>query len=232
MAKLLNKEGKVVINGKERDFRDVFSYDKLKDLGLIMPEEAETTSTRFIGASPVIDPSVNYNVVLTTSKVTYNSRRMMWVTLRGLQENFDKNPNIKVKVARIDVCWRKKGWLGWYNGKLYGYPTIVTMNKAKFPLDKKYEYSPMKFVVMKEYTSYVSQFPANSPLDLYIRFESKEKYADFTAVYPANLKKILELNNGAGDWERFVGMFKDPFFKIAGHYAGIYATQIWNNKFK
>lgn len=37
ISKLLNREGKVIIAGKEKDFRDVFSYDKIKELGLAIP---------------------------------------------------------------------------------------------------------------------------------------------------------------------------------------------------
>lgn len=56
---------------------------------------------------------------------------------------------------------------------------------------------------MREFSVKVKDFLNNSPLDIYVRFESEETYADFTAVYPANVKKNLELNNGDGFWESF-----------------------------
>ncbi|MDO5663746.1 MAG: hypothetical protein Q4G63_00640 [Bacteroidia bacterium] len=104
VAKLLNKEGKVIINGKERDLRDIFSYDKLQELGLALPSQSEIASTRFISTSPVINPEVAYNVVLTTSKVRYNNRRRMWVTIRGIEKELHNLPYAKVKEARIDFC--------------------------------------------------------------------------------------------------------------------------------
>ncbi len=229
VAKLLNKEGKVIIDGVERDFKDVFTYEKLEDLGLAMPSQTESSSTRFTGLSPVIDSSIPYNVVLTTSKKEINSKRRMWVTLRGIEKDLFNLPFAKVKEARVDFCWRKKGKLGWYNGKLYGYPTIVILDKTQFPLERKYEYSPMKFPVMREFTAKINNFPDNSPLDIYIRFESKETYADFTAVYPANLKDILKLNNGDGFWETFSSKFKKALEQYAAKYGSQYLTELWNN---
>lgn len=120
IAKLLNKEGKVIIGGEEKDMRDVSSYEKIQELGLGIPNIENIPATRFTGLSPVIDPSFPYNVILTTSKETINSRRMMWVTLRGIEKDVFNLTYAKVKDARVDFCWRKKGTLGWYNGKLYG----------------------------------------------------------------------------------------------------------------
>ena len=153
----------------------------------------------------------------------------MWVTIRGIEKELPGLPFAKVKEARVDFCFRKKGKLGWYNGKLYGYPTIVTLDKEKFPLDRKYEYSPMKFPIMREFSVKVNNFPNHSPLDIYVRFESKETYADFTAVYPANVKKILELNNGDGFWESFSKTFKKALEKYASKYGSQFLTDFWNH---
>lgn len=87
----------------------------------------------------------------------------------------------------------------------------------------------MKFPVMREFSIKVKDFPKNSPLDVYVRFESKETYADFTAVYPANLKQILELNNGDGFWEQFSGKFKHALAQYASKYGSKYASEYWNN---
>lgn len=229
IAKLLNKEGKVIIDGVERDFKDVSTYEKLEELGLAMPSQTESSSTRFTGLSPVIDPSIPYNVILTTSKKDINSKRRMWVTLRGIEKETMSLPYPTLKEARVDFCFRKKGKLGWYNGKLYGYPTIVILDKTQFPLERKYEYSPMKFPVMREFTAKINDFPDKSPLDIYIRFESKETYADFTAVYPANLKDILKLNNGDGFWEKFSAKLKKALEQYAAKYGSKYLTEYWNN---
>lgn len=153
----------------------------------------------------------------------------MWVTIRGIEKPSDKTPITSIKEARVDFCLRKKGKLGWYNGKLYGYSTIVLKDKRHFSLEKKYEYSPMKFPIMAEYTCFLGNFPDDSPLDMYIRFESKETYADFTAVYPANVKEILLLNNGDGFWENFSRLL----LKVLGQYGSIYGSkylnELWNN---
>ena len=229
IAKLINPQGKVIINGVERDMRDVFSYEKLKELGLAIPDETETVSSRAVTNNSVIDPTFPYNTILTTSKRKINSKRKMWVTIRGIERESKHHPYLKEKEARIDFCWRKKGKLGWYNGKLYGYPTIVDLKKNRYTLDRKYEYSPMKFPVMREFSIEVKNFPDNSPLDVYVRFESKEKNHDFTAVYPANLKQILERNNGDGFWETLDKNFR-KVFKIYGEkYGTKYLDDLWNN---
>lgn len=222
VARLLNKEGKVMINGEERDMRDVYSYEKLQELGLAMPDETEA-STRVLLYPDAIDSSFPYNVILTTSKKTVNSKRKMWVTPRGIEKKV--SPGIWLKDGRVDFCWRKKGKLGWYNGKLYGYPTFVIKNKTKFPLERKYEYSPMKFTVIREYAAFVNVFPDDTPLDMYVRFESDERYADFIAMYPANLKQLLLKNNGDGFWENFSGMLKTAVTKIGKFYGSRYIKE-------
>lgn len=230
IAKLVNPQGKVIINGDERDMRDVFSYEKLQELGLAIPDETGTVSLRALPINNVIDPTIPYYRALTEVKKDITSKRKMWVTVRGIERNAPNNlPFTKIKEARIDVCFRKKGALGWYNGKLYGYPMIVDLNKTKYTLDRKYEYSPMKFTVMMEFTARLNDFPSHSPLDLYVRFESDQKDHDFTAVYPANLKQILQLNNGDGFWESLSGLLKKAVVTYGFKYGSQYITDYWNN---
>ena len=219
IAKLVNPEGKVIINGEEKDMRDVFSYEKLRELGLAMPiDEVFNPTTRSSGRYPGrLKASVRYDEILTISKRKINSKRRMWVTIRGIVNS--EYPHFPFKQARIDVCWRKKGAVAWYNGKLHGHPTIVDILGEEYQLDKKYEYSPMKFTVISIPNGLVWRFPQYSPLDLYVRFESDQTRYDFTACYQANLKDILDLNNGDGWFEKFSPAFRDALLKIAGHYG-------------
>lgn len=229
IAKLVNPQGKVIINGVEKDMRDVFSYEKLQELGLAIPNETETVSLQALPINNVIDPTIPYYRALTEVKQDITSKRKMWVTVRGIEGNDSKVTFDKIKYARIDVCFRKKGTLGWYNGKLYGYPMIVDLNKTRYNLERKYEYSPMKFTVMAEIRSRVYAFPDHSPLDLYVRFESDQKDHDFTAVYPANLKQILQLNNGDGFWEQISGLLKKAVISYGFEYGSQYITNYWND---
>lgn len=230
IAMLVNPQGKVMINGIERDMRDIFSYERLQELELAIPDDAETVSLRALPINRVIDPSIPYYKAFTEEKVNFTSKRKMWVTLRGVKHDAPNHLAYagQLKEARIDVCFRKKGKLGWYNGKLYGYPFFIDKDKKKYILDRKYEYSPMRFTAMVEFNSRIHEFPDNSPLDLYIRFESDQKDHDFTAVYPANVKQILLLNNGVGGWEKVKGTFKDALIKLGFSYGSKYVIDWWN----
>lgn len=87
----------------------------------------------------------------------------------------------------------------------------------------------MKFPIMREFSVKVNEFSNNSPLDIYVRFESKETYADFTAVYPANVKSILMLNNGDGFWESFSNTFRKAIESYGSKYGSHFLTEFWNH---
>jgi hypothetical protein len=142
VSKLLNSEGKVLIAGKEEDFRDVFSYDKIKELGLAIPfidnpeveipvvkeSDIPTIEIDYPGSvlrssfNPQIDTAFTRvdqftgNMEGTESFPFYNSdkKTKLWVN----SYIWESNVHHGLLMIYIDVFFRKKGFLGiWYNGK-------------------------------------------------------------------------------------------------------------------
>lgn len=114
LAHLLNNNGEVIIAGKTVDMRDVFSYAQLKELGITPPEEemivfAESSISKTRAGNLYY---TGIPVVLEIKKYgTFNNRRI-W---------FDHFPlgvrgNLPQLSAGLEICFRKKGFLGaWYN---------------------------------------------------------------------------------------------------------------------
>ncbi len=137
VSKLLNSEGKVLIAGKEKDFRDVFSYDKIKELGLAIPfidnpevEIPVVKESDMSTKSIVIPGNFNPQTDTTFTRVDqfaggmegnenfpfYNSdkKTKLWVN----SYVWESNVHHGYLSLYITVSFRKKGLFGvWYNGK-------------------------------------------------------------------------------------------------------------------
>lgn len=204
IAKLINQKGKVNIAKKEVDFRDVFSYDKILELGLGMPEEtmSEIVSTK----------SLNETKILTLNQQTINNKRKAWITLRGIAIN---DIQFQGKVGRVDLCFRKKGILGWYNGQLTSESYVIT-GYAPAPSTEVYtadyiggaktlEYSPHKYVVaIRPLTATTSNFGTRT---FYFRFGLEDLTYSFTGEFTTNVDALLAKNNGTGIGEDLASAF-------------------------
>lgn len=142
ISKLLNNEGKVLIEGKEKDFRDVFSYDKIKELGLAIPfidnpeieipvvKESDIPIIEIKYPGSVLNSNFNPQIDTTFTRVDqfaggldgsesfpfYNSSKKtkLWVN----SYIWNSNVHHGYLSLYITVSFRKKGFLGvWYNGK-------------------------------------------------------------------------------------------------------------------
>lgn len=205
VAKLLNRQGKVLIAGEERDFRDVWSYDKIVELGLGMPEaSAEMIQTK----APTLP--VNY-FILTLDKQTVNKKRQAWITLRGINV---REETFQAKIGRVDLCYRKKGALGWYNGKMSSY-SYMFRNDIQYYYDggpKNLEYSPHKYSVAARPINATSSNYGVQTFYFYCYADDTEN--NFDAKFTTDVDALLDMNNGTGIGEDIVAFIKGGNIKF------------------
>lgn len=196
VAKLLNKKGQVIIGGVVRDMRDVFSYHDLLKAGLGIPDIDTNVVTEITTRSGL------RTVTLTSSKQTINSKRKAWLTYRGYVQG-------KNKVARIDVCFRKKGVLGWYNGRLTSYGGLsfeapfqeLSLSSYDAKLD---EYSPHKYFIISAPKDEVNKFYADLngkvkiPCTFSVDFDIFDQNNRFIGVANTDYVHLAGLNTGNG----------------------------------
>ena len=204
IAKLLNTRGEVMIAGKEVDYRDVWSYERIVELGLGMPEYENLTSPETKALSDF--------VTLTEEKQTINSKRKAWITLRGVAID---DIQFQGKVGRVDLCFRKKGVLGWYNGQLTSKSYVIT-GHAPAPSTEVYksyyiggakelEYSPHKYVVaIRPLSATSSSFGTRT---FYFEFGLEDLTYSFTGTFMTDVDALLAMNNGAGVGEDLASAF-------------------------
>ncbi len=189
IAKLLNKEGKVIISGVERDMRDINSYQQLSELGIGIPDIDDQEEENFVTTRSGMPW-----VVLTTSKQKINSKRKAWLTLRsGIKDGkTDKN------LGRVDLCFRKKGILGWYNGEVSSYGYLIK-DETTVTLDHKVdEYSPHKFIVFSADDDELNILKNNKfdPVEFRVVFDYTGY--GFVGTYDLDMQSLAKLENGLG----------------------------------
>lgn len=198
IAKLLNQQGKVIIAGKEIDMRDVFSYEKIQELGLGMPENVNVDVEENPNTRAFTD--IKY---LTLDKENMNKKRKAWITLRGIEVS-DKNSKdgSKVKLGRVDLCFRKKGAVHWYNGKMtsrgYWYSTNGVRTSITSQGLKELEYSPHKYYVSA--SRYYQTIKPSEVDKIKLEFACGEDYPkySFTGIYTVDINHLMSLDNGTG----------------------------------
>lgn len=203
IAKLINQNGKVLIAGKEVDFRDVWSYDTIRELGLGMPQGTDNES---------LTKAFTDVVTLTLEKQNVNSKRKAWITLRGIAID---QIEFSGKVGRIDLCFRKKGFLGWYNGQMTSRSYVIT-GYAPAPSTEAYrayylggpkitEYSPHKYcVAIRPLSATSSNFGAHT---FYFECGEDDITYSFTGKFTTNVDALLNMNNGTGVGENLASAF-------------------------
>lgn len=203
IAKLINQDGKVLIAGKEVDFRDVWSYDTIRELGLGMPQGTDNES---------LTKAFTDVVTLTLEKQNVNSKRKAWITLRGIAID---QIEFSGKVGRIDLCFRKKGFLGWYNGQMTSRSYVIT-GYAPAPSTEAYrayylggpkitEYSPHKYcVAIRPLSATSSNFGAHT---FYFECGEDDITYSFTGKFTTNVDALLNMNNGTGVGENLASAF-------------------------
>lgn len=93
MAKIVDENGNVFINGEIVSLKDITSYEQLQDLGLTSPDDNSLRATT--GTNGIAEEKTKSNKV--------------WVKCKNDQ---DKN----IPIVTVEVCFRKKNFLGmWYN---------------------------------------------------------------------------------------------------------------------
>lgn len=207
IAKLINQKGKVIISGEEIDLRDVWSYEKIMELGLDMPDD-ETLSNPSTKALSDI-------VVLTTSKQEVNSKRKAWIKRRGIVADTDFGSG---KFGRLDLCFRKKGWLGWYNGSISSRSYIINrvpgFNGPNSYTDVKVYHiggaivdksSPHRYVVASRPADATSSnFGVKT---FYFECDYEDNTYSFTGKYTTDVDALLDLDNGVSFWEDVAAFF-------------------------
>lgn len=201
VAKLLNPEGKVIIDGDERDYRDIWSYDQLLELGLGMPEYEDGYNVTTKTLSDVY--------TLTVNKQEINSKRKAWITRRGIL--LDTDLFGLVKYGRLDLCFRKKGILGWYNGKLSSRLYVIRPDHFGPSFVKHYseigpyvdKASPHKYLVAARLEGSNELLGSDT---FYFETDYEDNTYSFTGRFPENLDALLDLNNGLDFWEQ-LGQF-------------------------
>ncbi len=210
VAKFLNQSGKVMIAGKEKDLRDVWSYEKIQELGLAMPEES-------LDGAPETRAYSGYEQ-LTLDKKQFNKKRKAWITLRGIVVD---TPLGEAKFGRVDLCFRKKGLLGWYNGEIDSRSYLIRPNPQHMViLDKIYyaggpkidEYSPHKYVVASRPASATSSSFGRKTLYFDVDYNDSD-YA-FNAYYDVDIDALLNMNNGTGFGEDIASLFNSVTYNF------------------
>lgn len=136
IAKLLNSEGEVIINGNTVNLLDISSYEKLEKTGLTMPEEN-------------LNNLRNGNVGLEINQLStkYNSRgdRKLWVNVHRKGFKLPDPSGLTVPYIQVEVCFRKKGFLRkWYN---YSSETILRLRGSIFGVDSKGGFSSHDYIM-------------------------------------------------------------------------------------
>lgn len=192
IAKLLNTDGLVKIAGKDIDYRDVWTYEKIRELGLAMPEYE----------SPVNSETKAFSdfVTLTENRQVVNAKRKAWITRRGI--NY---PEASVKIGRVDLCFRKKGILGWYNGKMISRSYTRTKGFAPGQYIKHYhpffinDSSPHRYIAA---TRPINATSSNYGIQtLFFECGEDEPAYSFTGSFTLDIDALLDLTNGPGFWE-------------------------------
>ena len=119
VAKLLNKDGDVMIGDKVVNMKDVNSYQQLKVLGLTPPDESTQSLLRAL--------------TCRTSADIYNKAgdRKMWIKADFTPAN---------NQIHIEVSFRKKGAFGiWYNYGSYSYITGTTYVYSTPEVNARYQ---------------------------------------------------------------------------------------------
>lgn len=197
VARFINQSGKVTIAGKEKDLRDVWTYEKIQELGLAMPEED------VVGLPETRAAVSAFRLTLDKQEVP-NKKRKAWITRRGITID-------NMKFGRLDLCFRKKGVIGWYNGTMTSnsyivdYPGFGAVRKIWYNGGGKIEeYSPHKYyVACRSVDDTDSSFGVK---DIYFECD-KDPKSNFTAYYTADVDALLDLNNGTGFWEDVAAFF-------------------------
>lgn len=191
VAKLLNLDGKVRIAGTDVDYRDVDSYERIVELGLGMPEYEYLANPETKAFSDI--------VTLTEDRQTVNAKRKAWITRRGI-----KFHEASAKIGRVDLCFRKKGFLGWYNGKMISRSYSMTRSFSG-AFRKEYhpfyfnDNSPHRYVAaFRPIEATTSNFGVKT---LFFECGEDEPEYSFTGSFTLNLDALLDLNNGPGFWE-------------------------------
>lgn len=131
-------------------------------------------------------------------------------------------------LARVDVCFRKKGWVGWYNGKITSDARLSKGQKSIYLETKLEEYSPHKYLVLSsdDATLEVLKNTPVPPVEFKVNFD-RGKYA-FTGVAQVDYNKLAKLQNGLGfieNWKKWesVRLLKKIAEEIAGNalYLGV-----------
>jgi len=140
LAKFLNKDGEIIIDGETINMKDISSYEQLKDLNLTPLEDAEN---EIIATTRATVPLI-YNhwggtpVILTVGKSTEIGQRKIGVDKRGLESNMPAFIN-----ARFDIVFRKRGFLNaWYNHWALTKNRIYVFN----PIQESDNIDPSKYV--------------------------------------------------------------------------------------
>lgn len=206
IAKLLNPAGKVIISGKERDFRDIWTYEKLQELGLGIPDKI--ASLNDVSTRAFTDMKT-----LTLDKQNINSKRKAWITLRGI-----KLPDYGAKIGRVDLCFRKKGVLGWYNGMMTS-ESYIKQDGKRIPYNggiKDKEYSPHKYTVAARPISMTSSNYGKATF--YFECGADDLDYSFTGVFSTDVDALLDMNNGTGIGEDIANLFKNGYVEFSFAY--------------
>lgn len=202
VAKLLNQQGKVIIAGNEKDMRDVSSYEKIQELGLDMPEKDA------VNEDPTTRAFTDMKYLGTEEKDKMNDKRKAWITLRGIKD--DKGG----KIGRVDLCFRKKGVIGWYNGQMTSISYVMEGNKRVNYNGgmKDLEYSPHKYsVAYRAKNNNGERFGYKT-----FYFECGHDYPkySFTGIFGTDVDALVNKDNGTGTGEDIAAFFKDHPFLI------------------
>jgi hypothetical protein len=148
------------------------------------------------------DPSTKLAIAnsIWTNK---NKKRKAWITLRGIEVS-DKNSKdgSKVKLGRVDLCFRKKGAVHWYNGKMTSRGYWYSTNGVRTPITsqglKELEYSPHKYYVSA--SRYYQTIKPSEVDKIKLEFACGEDYPkySFTGIYTVDINHLMSLDNGTG----------------------------------
>lgn len=149
-------------------------------------------------------------VTLTESQQVVNAKRKAWVKLRGITVD---EPGFTAKLGRIDLCFRKKGILGWYNGKMKSESYIET-GEARPPLlnaPRSYymwgamdKHSPHKYLIATRPIGYTSHYGTET---FFFECDADDPTYSFTGKITTNIDNLLDMNNGVSFWEELVDLF-------------------------
>lgn len=127
VAKLLNNKGEVIIDGVKKNMKDINSYEQLEKLGLTFPEKTNSHDIQVLSNNWGDDPY--YPTLPPPPSSDYHS-----ISLNTDIYNADNNRRFKVNRLDVrnfpteywlditlEIVFRKKGFLGWYNYSSEGF---------------------------------------------------------------------------------------------------------------